>query len=289
VPTESVARSVPQDVRMNESRDGLPSTEVLAAFGVAGEPVPLAGGQGRSVRVGGCVLKPLDGSAAAAEWAVTLWERLPPGATEFRVPKPLRAADGRCVVRGWTASEFLPGEPGPRGRWEEVAVVGRALHAALRSVPRPTFLDGRTHPWAVADRVAWGEQEVRVAPALAEPYERARALVRPVRLPSQLVHGDLAGNVLFAPGGLPTVIDFSPYWRPTLYAEAVVAVDGLLWSDLPPARLAAWHEGPCWQGMLARALIFRLVAQSELAPTAMEGERYGRAVAALEGGVVGGG
>lgn len=51
------------------------------------------------------------------------------------------------------------------------------------------------------------------------------AAVRPVRLPSQLVHGDIAGNVLFAAGQSPAVIDFSPYWRPPGYALAVAAVD----------------------------------------------------------------
>jgi hypothetical protein len=47
--------------------------------------------------------------------------------------------------------------------------------------------------------------------------------------PAQLVHADLGGNVLFAPGLAPAIIDFSPYWRPPGYAEAVAAVDAFLW------------------------------------------------------------
>jgi hypothetical protein len=47
--------------------------------------------------------------------------------------------------------------------------------------------------------------------------------------PAQLVHGDLGGNVLFAPSLAPAIIDFSPYWRPPGYAEAVAAVDAFLW------------------------------------------------------------
>jgi hypothetical protein len=34
--------------------------------------------------------------------------------------------------------------------------------------------------------------------------------LRPIGLPSQLVHGDITGNVLFAQGRPPAVIDFSP-------------------------------------------------------------------------------
>lgn len=46
---------------------------------------------------------------------------------------------------------------------------------------------------------------------------------------AQLIHGDLTGNVLFAADEAPAVIDFSPYWRPPVFAEAVVVADGLLW------------------------------------------------------------
>ncbi len=54
---------------------------------------------------------------------------------------------------------------------------------------------------------------------------------------SQLIHGDLSGNVLFAAGLPPAIIDFSPYWRPVAYASAVVAVDGVLWFGAGEALL----------------------------------------------------
>jgi prepilin-type processing-associated H-X9-DG protein len=40
------------------------------------------------------------------------------------------------------------------------------------------------------------------------------AALRPVDLPDQFIHADLAGNVLFADGVPPAVIDFSPLERP---------------------------------------------------------------------------
>ncbi|MFJ7060541.1 phosphotransferase [Streptomyces microflavus] len=145
-----------------------------------------------------------------------MFERLCRGAG-FRVPRPLRSADGSGVVEGWTAAEFVEGRPGPLGQWPGVVATGRAFHAALRTQPRPGFLDRRTHPWAVADRVAWGEEEADVVAELTDPL---LALRRPVEAAAQLIHGDLTGNVLFAPGRDPAVIDFSPCWRPPLCAEA---------------------------------------------------------------------
>ncbi|MCD9899308.1 phosphotransferase [Streptomyces sp. MT29] len=178
------------------------------------------------------------------------------------------------MVEGWTAAEFAEGRPGPSGQWPGVVATGRAFHAALSELPRPAFLDRRTHPWAVADRVAWGEEETAVVPELAEPFARLLSLRRPVEATAQIVHGDLTGNVLFAPGQDPVVIDFSPYWRPPLCAEAVVIGDGLLWYEPAPGLLVGGGGDPRWRQMLIRALIFRLVALSGLVgPSWRAGEK----------------
>jgi uncharacterized protein (TIGR02569 family) len=260
----------------------VPPSAVLDAFGVKGSPVPLIGGQGRSVLVGEFVFKPAEGSADEVEWAASLFESLVPD-DGFRLPRQLRATDGRSVVDGWTASQFLAGEPGPREHWVGVLRAGRAFHAALRGVSRPDFLDRRTHPWAVGDRVAWGEQDIDVIDDLAAPFSALLTLRRPIRqTDAQLIHGDLTGNVLFAEDEAPAVIDFSPYWRPPAFAEAIVIADGLLWFDLPSNLLTGDGDHPDWSQMLVRALIFRLVAQSESAVRVGraqpgESERYARA------------
>lgn len=239
-----------------------PPAPVRDAFGLVGDRVPLEGGQGGSIRVGDAVLKPVGGAGEETAWAAGIAERLcVSGSDGFRVPRPLRAADGRYLVDGWAGAEYLPGEPGPAGRWDELLAAGRAFHHALRDEPRPDFLDRRTHRWAVADRVAWDEPaEVDLRPALRSLLGELLAARRPVTRAGQLVHGDLTGNVLFPAGGDPVVIDFSPYWRPAGFAEAVVVVDGLLWHDAPAALLDARAGGPDWPQLLVRALIFRLVA-----------------------------
>jgi uncharacterized protein (TIGR02569 family) len=219
---------------------------VLAAFGLTGRPERLAGGQGSSWRVGPAVLKPDEAPAAYLAWRAGVLERLD-GRTDLRVPAPLRTRAGELAAQGWTASRWEPGAHVP-GRWHDVAEAGRRLSAALVREPRPAVLAQRTDPWAVADRIAWGE---RPLPADAAPeLVRLAAARRRVDLPSQLVHGDLGGNVLLADGLPPLVLDLSPYWRPAAYATAVVVADG------GPDDLG---DGRDWPQLVLRARLFRAV------------------------------
>ena len=235
---------------------------VLAAFGMPAQGQPLPGGEGRCFRHGRAVLKPVE-NAVEAEWSARLL--LTVEQHGFRLPRPLRAGDGRWVVDGWAASEYVTGEPGPAGRWAQLFSASRAFHQALARVPKPSFLAARTHRWARADRVAWGEQAVDVPAEAAGLMRRLHRLVRPVSGPGQLIHGDLSGNVLFDDGGPPAIIDFSPYWRPVRYADAVAVVDGLLWFGAEPELVSAAGPDGDFGQLLVRALIFRLVALTERA------------------------
>ncbi|WP_279579533.1 hypothetical protein [Fodinicola feengrottensis] len=110
--------------------------------------------------------------------------------------------------------------------------------------------------------MAWGETTVEVAPELAELVTALQDAEHPIGLPSQLVHGDIAGNVLFAAEQPPAVIDFSPYWRPAGFALAVAAVDLLVWSQAPAAILDELADEPGIDQLLLRALVYRLVTES---------------------------
>ncbi|MGW6059273.1 aminoglycoside phosphotransferase [Streptomyces sp. NPDC055189] len=245
----------------------LPGRDVLNAFRLTGRTVRLPGGEGNSVRVGDVVLKPTGPDGEFAEWLGDVMESL----TEdgFRVARPLRAITGAWSHDGWAASRFVAGaEPDHAAapRWLEVVAAGRAFHRALADVPRPGFLDRRRDWWAIGDRVAWQEEKADLLPALREPYDELAALLGPMpRVRPQLVHGDLTGNVLFAPGLAPAVIDFSPYWRPPAFGEAVVVGDALIWHGAGPELLheAASASGPDFVEYVARALVFRLVTSSE--------------------------
>jgi len=235
-----------------------PPPRVLAAFGLAGRrPVPLKGGQGTSWRAGDVVFKPAQASPTELEWwaAVSVSIR----GDGFRLARQLLAADDSPVVAGWCATEFLAGEHGERC-WPEAIAVGERLHAALRGVPRPGFLDTRNDPWSIGDRVAWGELPASDF-ADAPHVPRLAAARRLVTAQGQLIHGDLGGNVLYHDVLAPAVIDFAPYWRPAGFAAAIVIADALVWEGADARILAAVSHIADFGQYLIRALIYRIVTE----------------------------
>jgi uncharacterized protein (TIGR02569 family) len=241
---------------------------VLAAFGAAGAvPVRLPGGQGTTWRAGPVVLKPAD-SVRAGRWAADVYDALTgPG---FRVPRPVRAVTGDWVAQGWTAWRWVAGVAadwsGVSPRWPELIAVSRALHAALAAIAVPGWWGSEDNPWTIGDQVAWGERDPGplLGPAageLAGQVRRLLAALRPVDLPDQLIHADLAGNVLFADGAPPAVIDFSPLHRPAGLPLAIAAVDALLWHRARPQVLNQLTDEPELDQLLARALAYRLVTE----------------------------
>ena len=242
---------------------GPPPSEVLAAFAVRGPLTRLSGGEARAFATARAVLKPAD-DAVEASWiadrSLEIEER------DFRLARPLRAQDGSRVVQSWTAWERLDGVHEP-GRWPEIFVVSDALHAALATVSAPPFLAARTDPWASADRIAWSvEASVEVSSQFAGVLDRLVAARRPVApFASQIIHGDLCGNVLFADDLAPAVIDFSPYFRSAAYAKAIVAFDALAWENADRSLLDHLEDVSELRQLMIRAAIFRVVAASLLA------------------------
>ncbi|QWF76985.1 hypothetical protein HUW46_00365 [Amycolatopsis sp. CA-230715] len=233
-----------------------PSNAVIAAFGATGTPVLLAGGKGGTWRVGDLAFKPVE-FLPETRWRAEVLASLPES-VDFRVPKPAKAATGDWAMEGWEASELVAGESDV-DRQDEVLRAGIAFHAAIADLPRPSFLDTRDDPWSYGDRVAWEERAVQASPAAKALLTPLLEVRRPVELPSQVVHGDLPGNVLFADGLPPAVIDWPAYWRPTSWAYAVAVADALCWYGAGPPLVARWARLPEWGQMLVRALIYRIV------------------------------
>jgi uncharacterized protein (TIGR02569 family) len=231
-----------------------PPLRVVRQFGVEARAERMPGGQGTSWRAGALVFKPVSDEEEACWLAETLASVVQDG---YRLAEPVPTPDGRWVVNGWTAARWVAGDPGPVGHWHELLAATRAFHSAVRHVPRPALLDRRTHWWAKADRSAWGEAAPPPVRALRQLRSRLLHFTRPVTDQPQLVHGDLSGNVLFHERLPPAVLDMSPYWRPQLFAEAIIVADGLLWWGEGAELLsAAGRAGePSW---LARGLLFRL-------------------------------
>lgn len=240
----------------------LPPQHVCAAFGVRQAELEPLTCDGRQLwRAGRLVLKSVADTAEAA-WIAQTLDTIEVDAV--RLARPLRSSDGRWVVGGWTAVRHVAGWTQPRH--DEMVAVSLRLHQATASLPRPRFLAHRTHRYAIADRIAWGELN-RDTGALFDEFAARR---RPLGLRCQIVHGDLFGDVLFAGGAPPAVIGFSPYWRPPQWAAAVIVVDALAWGGADTGLVNRWAQLAEWPQCLLRALLFRLAVHT-LAPRS-EGE-----------------
>lgn len=260
------------DSGMRSGAPDSPPGQVVAAF--CGSRVPttrLAGGADRAWAAGGLVLKPVD-DVEEATWIADVLADLPEDG--FRINRPVRSASGTWTVDGWAAWTLIEGQHETSGRWAEVIGVAERLNTALRGVRRPHFLGSRSHAWAVGDRVAWGEEPLVVLhEALRPRAERLAALVRPDRSRSQVIHGDLTANVLFAPDLAPGVIDFTPYWRPARFGPAIVAIDAVLWHGASAEVLEAVPSGGERTSLLARAALYRLITTDRLAVAGEAGRR----------------
>ena len=236
---------------------GMPADRVIRAFGMSGKAEPLPGGQGTAWRVGNRVLKPVDISDAEIAWQADVLARARPQG--LRLVVPLRSREGAFVVEGWIATPYVEASQ-ESGRWLDILRVGRGLAVALAAVRRPAFLDTRRSPWDAADRMAWAD----------EPFDRFGAyphiaalagLRRPLDAPMQVIHGDLTGNVLFAEGLAPAVIDFSAYWRPAAYAGAIVVADALVWEGASDDLAAGIDGGRDAGQFFVRALLSRALVE----------------------------
>jgi len=258
--------------------DERPPEHVLATFGVkSGEPEQLGAGWEGGWRYGEIVLAQITDHARAA-WSAKVRETL--YVDGLRLARPVRSTDGRYVVSGWRADTFVAGAPEPRD--DEVVATGVRLHEATSKLERPRFLTQMpVPPWTdvdvftAADRAAWEDRPLQNlplgAPVLPETEDRTKAtelltqlagLRKPTKSPSQLVHGDLYGTVLFAGAAAPGITDITPYWRPASWAAGVVVVDALSWGDADDGLVERWDALPEWPQMLLRALMFRLAVHA---------------------------
>jgi len=227
---------------------------VLTAFGVAAEPRRLPGSSGW--RCGGIVLKPVADRARAVWLARTLHRVDVPG---LRIARPVRSTDGRWIVGGWAASRYLAGTP--EYRHDEIVPAALRLAQALSTEPRPGFR--REDIDALADRIAWEEADVPIDETKGGRWFEVLAVARrQVRLPAQVVPGDLFGAVLFDGLEPPGVIDFDPFYRPAEWGAAIAAVDAISWGGADVAFLRRWSHLPEWSQLLLRALLFRLAAHA---------------------------
>jgi len=196
---------------------------IAEAFGSNDTPVLLKGGQGTTFRAGTIVIKPADGIEEAA-WLATTFDGIPASA-EIRIPKPVLSVHGNWIEDRFVAWSFIEGEPSASA-YREKSDACDAYHRLVRRIAKPDFIGTRTDPWSVTDRKAWGEERIDYKSGFAHLYRDLLSSLEDLSLPNQIIHGDFSGNVLFASELPPAVIDFSPYWRPAGFSQAVILIDG---------------------------------------------------------------
>lgn len=243
-----------------------PSAQVCDLYAVPEDFVPLTGSQGDSVRTGDLVLSP-GRDARTANWLNPI---LAPLAAELdhehprslRIAMPIPTRDLDWVVDGWAASRYEPDTRFCRDL-DVLLATGRLLHARLaaRVGTRPDGIRHREDRWGTAELVAFGERQPDGIPtSVAALVSHLIAELDTTSLgPDQLVHGELAGNVLLDQAGIPLIIDVAPYWRPTLWADAVCVLDAVVRMGADLAVMHHWAGGAERQAML-RASLFRILS-----------------------------
>ena len=240
-----------------------PSEVALEAFGLRDRPTRLEGGQGRTWVSGPVVLKPV-GLIEEATWIAETLSHLPTNG--FRIERPVRTVNGKWFADGWCGWERLQGEHDTKQRWDQVIQVTENFHQELQGLERPAFLDIRHSPWDAGDLAAWGGAVVALPAPIGPLVNDLCSSLRALDLPSQVIHGDMPRNVLFAEGLPPAVIDFSPYFRPAGFASAIVIVDALTWYGAEASILGLVRHVPEIDDLLIRAVIYRLVTTATAYP-----------------------
>ncbi len=234
-----------------------PDMSVLDAFAARGEPRQVSGGRGLVWRCGDVAFKPVDDDSH--DWTCDVYDGWPADA-RVGVPQPLRTRDGTWSIDGWGAHVWVDG--GTAVVADDPVWFRRAaedFHSVTAPLSRPAFLDDRHDPWAIGDRVAFGEQE----PVAANDFvQQALAGCGHLTEPSQVVHGDLTGNVLRAADDRAFVIDWPAYFRPVAWAMAVVVTDAVCWEGADSSLLHTWDDLPSWPQMLRRALAYRVTTRA---------------------------
>ncbi|KND87073.1 hypothetical protein TOPH_08295 [Tolypocladium ophioglossoides CBS 100239] len=253
------------------------SAEVLEAFGISAPATHLAGGRSLCFIAGDVVLKPSD-EEVESQWVAQLisdLRKLQPVSSEYQVARPIPVAsdENAFVYRGWTAWSWLPGEEGQSNHWADILRVSQAFHRDLArlDVPKPSFIGRRLNRWQEADLVTWDEKALAQVPSVSDemlayfeaPLRELWQMKKPLPegIISQLIHGDISGNILFddQTRSLPGVIDMTFYWRPASYAEAIVVADGLAWHGQGRGLIELYGTDEVRIQLLVRALYWRCI------------------------------
>ncbi|AWB83561.1 hypothetical protein [Corynebacterium liangguodongii] len=204
---------------------------VLSAFQVDGiNPVAAGPAWDNGVRYARVVIAP---ATATSAWSAKVRERF--SSPALSVARPVRATDGRVVVGGFRANDFVEGELAARA--DESIAAALAFDDAVAGVEPPA--GRREDRWAKADRAAFENEQFDG--------------------PVGLAHLDFFSCCIFSGSLPPTLTDIVPSaeLRPRGYTAALVLVDALLTSSVDERVIARWAHVPHLRELAACALRYR--------------------------------
>lgn len=207
---------------------------VLSAFQLDGRAgIPLGPEWDNGVRFGRVVVSEASDTAA---WSGKARDHAGEFGAGIAVSRPVRATDGRLVVGGFKASEFVEGQV--RARIDEAVSAALRYDETMAGVEAPTV--DRGDAFATAERAVWRDYTPQPDDVVA--------------------HMDFASCLLFSGDMVPTLTDLVPSSgkRPRGFTAALVIVDGLLAEACGAAVLDRWAHVPGLRGLARRALEYRV-------------------------------
>ena len=267
------------DMQLGAGQVHVPA-HILASFGVASaHPVQLDEEWSGGWRCDRAVLSPAD-EPARATWIAKVMAMVRPAGVS--VSRPISSSDGRFSVSGWRARTFMSGDRAPR--FDEMAAAALRFNEALRGQPWPAVMDENPlqNPFAAADAAAFADDPTEVVTSAlgadsiptsgqAEVLAKAMSLISlrgSVEAPDQVVHGDVAGCVIFDGAADPVLTDFVPAYHPAGWSVALLIVDCMAWGNAPDTLLQRWAHVQDFEQLALRAVIYRLFAHAMLAEQA---------------------
>lgn len=213
----------------------------------------LAGGQNESVKVGEVVLKPIHDQAEYL-WVSEVLNSIDFG--DLRIIKPLKSSLGNYIEDSFGATPYFKNSYHSYNLKENIRVC-RQLNECLKNVPKPPSLfENLNNPWKKSQFLAWFEV---IPNGLPEEVIFLLNCRKSIDLPHQLVHVDLANNILVDNQNQVAIIDFTPGFYPKQYAEALLIIDTIAWYQGKTEHIKEIElENDLLYQLILRALLFRI-------------------------------
>ncbi|WP_018296161.1 TIGR02569 family protein [Corynebacterium lubricantis] len=204
---------------------------VLSAFQAdSGTPTALGQAWDNGVMYGNIVVSKANSTAA---WSAKIRDKI--SIDGVRVSRPVRATDGRFIVGGYKASDFIEGDNARR--IDETIAAALRFDTAMAGIEVPVI--ERDDEWAAADRAAWDGADVPGKP--------------------QVCHADFLACTIYSGTLLPALTDIVPTATPHPhgYTAALVLVDGLINRAVDNAVINRWMHVPNFAQLCQRAVEYR--------------------------------